>query len=426
MTPDRTPATREFGHYRVGDAVVSISLVDAPLRFEAWLAALLISLREEGGSPTNGVVISTHRHDRNHPRRTVSITVDGNHVADGSDPTLAIESLFARLDRLAFDSQPALLHLHAGCAVDGAGHAVLVVGASGAGKSTLIARMCADGWGHVTDEVVGIHSDARVSGHRRPVVLKEGGPLLPTVAMFEAVSDALEDPTEGYRRIRTWWKLRELLGHISARYAAPPDPLSGSARFVSPGSLAPPSAPGPWAPTVIAFCERAPGARQQVERIGPAEAVTRLVEQCFDADRFGPYFTELLLRLALTATSVVARYDDGAQLPTALAAVAADPPAMRSAQLLPLPAGAGIARATSTRSWRVDDEVLVVDDTSGVVLALSGTGATIWESLDGSMDRKGLVAALAVQFAVPLSGVADDVSRLLALLHDQRLIHGLR
>lgn len=69
----------------------------------------------------------------------------------------------------------------------------------------------------------------------------------------------------------------------------------------------------------------------------------------------------------------------------------------------------------------IDDEVVVMDLSSGNFFSLKDSGLEIWRLIDGARDRAGITAALAATYAVTDSEIAEDVGAFL----DQVLAAGL-
>jgi len=70
----------------------------------------------------------------------------------------------------------------------------------------------------------------------------------------------------------------------------------------------------------------------------------------------------------------------------------------------------------------IDDETVVMSLDSGDFFSLSGTARAIWELLDGTCDRDGIVAALAAEYEIEPDTVAGDVDAFLAQLSAAGLI----
>ena len=83
--------------------------------------------------------------------------------------------------------------------------------------------------------------------------------------------------------------------------------------------------------------------------------------------------------------------------------------------------------ALSKRSNRfsetsIDDEVVVMRLDSGEFFSLSGTGAAIWRLIDGTRDRKALLASLAAAYQASEAEMAADVDDFIAQLKEFGLI----
>ena len=85
-----------------------------------------------------------------------------------------LDFFVGRLNRIAFDSDPGRLHLHA-AAVELDGVGVLLAGASGSGKSTVTTELLRRGASYLTDECLTIlPGSATAYGYPKPITLKEG------------------------------------------------------------------------------------------------------------------------------------------------------------------------------------------------------------------------------------------------------------
>ena len=72
----------------------------------------------------------------------------------------------------------------------------------------------------------------------------------------------------------------------------------------------------------------------------------------------------------------------------------------------------------------IDEEIVVMRLDNGEFFSLSGTSAEIWRLIDGSRDRRALVAALAADFDTEESRIAADVDAFLVQLTDTGLLAG--
>jgi len=70
----------------------------------------------------------------------------------------------------------------------------------------------------------------------------------------------------------------------------------------------------------------------------------------------------------------------------------------------------------------IDDEIVVMRLDNGEFFSLSGTSAAIWRLIDGSRDRRALVAALTADYGAEESEIAADVDALLVQLRDTGLL----
>jgi hypothetical protein len=72
----------------------------------------------------------------------------------------------------------------------------------------------------------------------------------------------------------------------------------------------------------------------------------------------------------------------------------------------------------------IDEEIVVMRLDNGEFFSLSGTSAEIWRLIDGSRDRRALVAALAADFDEDEKRIAADVDAFLVQLRDTGLLAG--
>jgi thiol-disulfide isomerase/thioredoxin len=75
---------------------------------------------------------------------------------------------------------------------------------------------------------------------------------------------------------------------------------------------------------------------------------------------------------------------------------------------------------------KVGDEVVLIDETSGIVHALNPVGALVWECFDGDGDLRTLIDDLAENFQAPRAVVDDDVMNLVRTLGGLGLLAGVR
>ena len=70
----------------------------------------------------------------------------------------------------------------------------------------------------------------------------------------------------------------------------------------------------------------------------------------------------------------------------------------------------------------VDDEIVVMRLDNGDFFSLAGTAAATWRLIDGTRDRKALLAALATEFNSAEADIAADVDECLAELKEMGLL----
>ena len=70
---------------------------------------------------------------------------------------------------------------------------------------------------------------------------------------------------------------------------------------------------------------------------------------------------------------------------------------------------------------RIDAEAVLMRLDTGHFHTLKSTGLAVWDLIDGTRDRDGIVAALAQDYAVTPETCAADVDQFLASLEDAGL-----
>lgn len=74
-------------------------------------------------------------------------------------------------------------------------------------------------------------------------------------------------------------------------------------------------------------------------------------------------------------------------------------------------------------AWRmVDGEMIVVSATTANILSLNGTGAFVWERLDGETSIEAIAAELAETYEVTQDEAEEHVSEFLGSLRDEGLV----
>lgn len=71
-------------------------------------------------------------------------------------------------------------------------------------------------------------------------------------------------------------------------------------------------------------------------------------------------------------------------------------------------------RAEAFSQTAIDDEIVLLTLADGTFFSLRGTGAAIWDLIDGDRDRDALIAALAQAHGVAAAAIASDVDAFLA------------
>jgi pyrroloquinoline quinone biosynthesis protein D len=72
----------------------------------------------------------------------------------------------------------------------------------------------------------------------------------------------------------------------------------------------------------------------------------------------------------------------------------------------------------------IDEEIVVMRLDNGEFFSLSGTSAEVWRLIDGSRDRRALIAALVGDFDADETRIAADVDAFLAQLRETGLLAG--
>lgn len=83
---------------------------------------------------------------------------------------------------------------------------------------------------------------------------------------------------------------------------------------------------------------------------------------------------------------------------------------------------------TEDLSWTPadDGEVMVLDHRRSLYLAISASGAPLWDALASGATRAGLVEALVVAWGLDDASAGSDVDDFLALLHSRDLVETAR
>lgn len=80
--------------------------------------------------------------------------------------------------------------------------------------------------------------------------------------------------------------------------------------------------------------------------------------------------------------------------------------------------------ATAFAETRIDDEIVVMNLSSGDFFSLRDSGAAIWDLIDGTRDRAAVLADLARDFDAGEADLAADLDAFLAELRGNGLLSG--
>jgi hypothetical protein len=277
---------------------------------------------------------------------------DGPNLGTVTTPTLdgALSLFVSEVNQCALDADPDHLHLHGALATKG-GRAVVISASASTGKTTTVAHLVARGWAYVTDEAVRLSSETpMVSGFLKPVSIKPGGQdLVPQLEPW-----LIPPRGEG------------------------PDPF----RFVAIGATGAEIVEG-GVPHLVVLLRRPFGGVAAtglaVQEVHPADAVVALMQETFDAERFG----SAALRLAtLAAASHCYEITIGTPSETADAIETLfqrDPP--RAVEVSVLPSSDAVNSGVVTVT--IGDRIVVHDTATGRIFALDPGGARVWRKLGG-------------------------------------------
>jgi hypothetical protein len=273
--------------------------------------------------------------------------------------------LVSAINVATLDSEPGLLHLHAGAAARG-DRAVLVAADRGTGKSTTIAHLVNRGWEFITDEMVRLYPDKPdVGGTPKPLTVKPGGTAL--------------------------------LPHLEPFMIPPGDSDAHGLRFVPMGAAGAEIQTRATSQVVVLLKRETapePAIEPLVRPLHPADAVVGLMQETLDADRFG----RAAVRLAeLAASSHCVEMVRGTPERTAAKieelARQGTPQPMEVTVLPP-----SDAISPTAVSVQIGDAVVVHDTKTGRILAMDRAGARVWKAVagwepDSEIDIQGPVIA---------------------------------
>ncbi len=169
--------------YTVGDACVEVALPDDPTVVDTVSCAL------------HHLPPGTPRPTRH--RISISPTDDGTYdlrsTTDGSLRAIRLDDLGGAITdemmRIYLETDHRPLHLHAAAVVDAEHRGILLAGPSGSGKTALALSLAHRGLGWVSDEIVAVDADGRISGFPRLPMVKA-----PDVRRLRRVLDGVDAP----------------------------------------------------------------------------------------------------------------------------------------------------------------------------------------------------------------------------------------
>jgi hypothetical protein len=254
---------------------------------EAPIGPALLGLLAAFRSPDDGLGASDgveqpidlsvrDRGERRDPR--FAIYREGRLLTTAGEPWSALSALFGALDQAAVERATARgLALHAAAAAAG-DRVAMLVGPSGSGKTTLTTALVRDGFGYVADEVVAVDADTlRIEPYHKPLTIKPGSHhVFPELRLVGAAAH----------------------GAAHAHWHVP-------ATSIRPDALSSGGATG----CVIGVEHRA-GTASALERVDEADAMSLLVQQCFNGERLDQRGLDTAVRLAREVPCYRLHYSD--------------------------------------------------------------------------------------------------------------------
>jgi hypothetical protein len=79
-------------------------------------------------------------------------------------------------------------------------------------------------------------------------------------------------------------------------------------------------------------------------------------------------------------------------------------------------------RSDAAMARRVDDDVVILDITSGQFFGINDVGALVWDLLEHDTTRDVLVEAVTAEFDVDSKQAGDDIDALIAQLSNAGLV----
>jgi hypothetical protein len=79
-------------------------------------------------------------------------------------------------------------------------------------------------------------------------------------------------------------------------------------------------------------------------------------------------------------------------------------------------------RSDTAMARRVDDDVVILDITSGQFFGINDVGGLVWDLLEHDTTRNALVDAVTAEFDVDSQQAGDDIDALIAQLSNAGLV----
>lgn len=366
----------------LGSTVVGVDIEDQPT---ADTVAVAFASLATAHDPT--VLVCIERRADRHVLR-----IDGEDVADSSEPTTLVDHLVSWMNREAVvAAHPDLVNLHAAAMVHPAtGRLVLVPGSPGAGKSTAAATAAAAGWGYLSDELVAIDGAGMARPHPKPITIKAGGTAVVDIDMARWSS-----------------------GPQQRRWYLPAPALGGYVHM------------GPARPHAVLATRYAADADASWTPLSCAETLLELAANTQDELDPDGRILERLGRLAAGVVGVRGTTRTPGDVLGHLSACAeaeATPTRDPVAAIASSTDDSGPAATPGVVSIDCGDGGLLHHPTSAALVVLDAPGMVIWRLLDGSADIDVIARDLADAFHRPVEQMRSDVGDLLVRLRAEGVV----